>query len=171
MSKTVKQIADELGVSKQAVHQKRKAKALATALQPFTTTVDGVVYISEEGEKLLKEAFLGADRKAVDGNKFTPVDGQVDAPEHPLYAILKEELAAKNRQIEQLQAQLAEQTQINKELAQSINADRRNELAGTMQQMLSDGELAPSEPVATVETVPEPSDKPKRKGLFGWLWN
>ena len=41
MSKTVKQIADELGVSKQAVHQKRKSKELSTALQPFTTTVDG----------------------------------------------------------------------------------------------------------------------------------
>ena len=41
MSKTVKQIADELGVTKQAVHQKRKSKELSTALQPFTTTVDG----------------------------------------------------------------------------------------------------------------------------------
>ena len=41
MSKTVKQIADELGVSKQAVHQKRKSKELSTALQPFTSTVDG----------------------------------------------------------------------------------------------------------------------------------
>ena len=39
MSKTVKQIADELGVSKQAVHQKRKSKELSTALQPFTSTV------------------------------------------------------------------------------------------------------------------------------------
>ena len=36
MSKTVKQIADELGVSKQAVHQKRKSKELSTALQPLT---------------------------------------------------------------------------------------------------------------------------------------
>ena len=41
MSKTVKQIADVLGVTKQAVHQKRKSKELSTALQPFTTTVDG----------------------------------------------------------------------------------------------------------------------------------
>lgn len=63
MSKTIKQIAEEIGVSKQAVHQKRKSKALSTALQPFTTTVDGVIYISVDGEKLIKQAFFGNDRK------------------------------------------------------------------------------------------------------------
>ncbi len=52
--KTVKQIADELGVSKQAVHQKRKKEPLSTDLQPFTKTVDGVIYISVDGENLIK---------------------------------------------------------------------------------------------------------------------
>ena len=47
MSKTVKQIADDLGVSKQAVHQKRKSKELSTALQPFTSTVETVVLLSK----------------------------------------------------------------------------------------------------------------------------
>ena len=149
LGKTVKQIADELGVSKQAVHQKRKSKRLSATLQPFTTTVDGIVYIAPEGETLLKQAFLKNDTPAastVADNKFTPVDGNVDGSEHPLYAILRDELAAKNRQleakdkqIEQLQSQLAEQTQINKELAQSINADRKNELAGTIREMLPEG--------------------------------
>lgn len=68
MSKTVKQIADELGVTKQAVHQKRKSKELSTALQPFTTTVDGsftpsftppedseVVFLRGQVEKLQAE--------------------------------------------------------------------------------------------------------------------
>lgn len=39
MAKTIKQITDEIGISKQAVHQKRKSKLLSTSLQPFTTTV------------------------------------------------------------------------------------------------------------------------------------
>lgn len=171
MSKTVKQIADELGVSKQAVHQKRKAKALATALQPFTTTVDGVVYISEEGEKLLKEAFSGADRKAVDGNKFTPVDGQVDAPEHPLYAILKAELDAKNQQIAELQDELAKERQHSREQAEKLAqlADQAQRLhAGSMQQQLLP-EAGAVEDAATVEPAPEPSEPVKKKGLFGWL--
>ena len=75
MSKTVKQIADELGVTKQAVHQKRKSKELATALQPFTTMVDGVVYISVDGEELIKQAFFKHDCKQVDGSFATTVDG------------------------------------------------------------------------------------------------
>lgn len=75
MSKTVKQIADELGVSKQAVHQKRKSKELSTALQPFTSTVDGVVYISVDGENLIKQAFLKNDRKQVDDKLSSTVDG------------------------------------------------------------------------------------------------
>ena len=64
MSKTIKQIADELGVTKQAVHQKRKSKELSTALQPFTTTVDGsftppedseIVFLRGQVEKLQAE--------------------------------------------------------------------------------------------------------------------
>lgn len=164
--KTIRQIADELGVSKQAVHQKRKSKRLTAALQPFTSIVDGVVYIAPEGESLLRQAFQGSEgsvTSTVSDNNFTPVDGNVDAhvdgSEHQLYAILREELAAKNRQIEQLQAQLAEQTQINKELAQSINADRKNELAGTIREMLPEGE-----PVVAV------SEPKKKTGLFGWLF-
>ena len=172
--KTVKQIADELGVSKQAVHQKRKSKRLSATLQPFTTTVDGIVYIAPEGETLLKQAFLKNDTPAastVDDNKFTPVDGNidghVDGSEHQLYAILREELAAKNRQIEQLQAQVSELTQANKALAQSINADRQNELAGTIREMLPEGEPveAASEPVSA-----EYSEPKKKTGLLGWLF-
>lgn len=52
MSKTIRQLAEEIGVSKQAVHQKRKSKALSIDLQPFTSTVDGMVYIDSDGEKL-----------------------------------------------------------------------------------------------------------------------
>lgn len=36
--KTIKQLADEFGVSKQAIHQKRKKEPLSTRLQPFTST-------------------------------------------------------------------------------------------------------------------------------------
>lgn len=165
--KTIRQIAEELGVSKQAVHQKRKSKGLETALRPFTTTIDGTVYISPEGETLLKQAFIKPETPApstVNDNGFTPVDGHVDAPEHPLYAILREELAAKNKQIEQLQAQVSELTQANKALAQSINADRHNELAGTIREMLPEGEPA------TVDAEPAPAEPKKKAGLFGWLF-
>jgi len=55
--KTIKQIADEIGVSKQAVYKRVKG-SLHTVIAPYAHTVDGVVYISEQGENLIIEAFL-----------------------------------------------------------------------------------------------------------------
>ena len=39
--KTIRQIADEIGVSKQAVFKKIKHEPLSTSLQGLTATVDG----------------------------------------------------------------------------------------------------------------------------------
>ena len=116
MAKTIKQIADEIGVSKQAVHQKRKSKALSTALQPFTTTVDGIVYISVDGEKLIKQAFAREDRK----QECKQIDGSF-TPETVLYDMLKRELEIKNKQIKELNERLVEsQKLINRQ--QHLNA-------------------------------------------------
>jgi len=41
VSKTIKEIAEEIGVSKQAVFKKMKREPLSTGLQGLTTTVDG----------------------------------------------------------------------------------------------------------------------------------
>lgn len=169
--KTVKQIADELGVSKQAVHQKRKSKRLSSTLQSFTTTVDGIVYIAPEGEALLKQAFLRNETPAastVDDNKFTPVDGnvdgRVDGSEHQLYAILREELAAKNRQIEQLQADLAEERKHSREQAKELAllAEQAQALhAGTIKtHLLPEGE--PTE----IDADPAPAEPKKKAGIF-----
>ena len=166
--KTIRQIAEELGVSKQAVHQKRKSKGLETALQPFTTTIEGTIYIAPEGEVLLKQAFLKPETPAsstVNVNSFTPVDGRVDGSEHPLYAILKAELEAKNRQleakdkqIEQLQIDLAEERKHSREQADqlAVLAARAQDLhAGTIKTQLP--EIA--------ESASEPSE-PKKKPSF-----
>lgn len=54
--KTIRQIADEIGVSKQAVYKRYKGK-LYTACAPYAHTVQGVLYLSEQAETL--------DRKSV----------------------------------------------------------------------------------------------------------
>lgn len=150
--KTVKQIADDLGVSKQAVHQKRKSGALAKALQPFTTTENGVVYISVDGENLLKQAFLASSRKEV-ADKQSETNRQQD---EDILAVLKATIDTLQGQLAVKDAQIAELTQANKALAQSINADRHNALAGTLQPMLEAAD-------------PEPSAEPKKPGFFAWL--
>lgn len=55
--KTIKQIADEIGVSKQAVQQKIKKEPLATSLKELSATVDGVIHINIDGQTLIKSTF------------------------------------------------------------------------------------------------------------------
>lgn len=174
MSKTIKQIADELGVSKQAVHQKRKSEALSTALQPFTTTVDGVVYISVDGEKLLKQAFLKQNEPQPSTstvNEFTPVDGHVDGQEHPLYTILREQLATLNKQLDEKDSQIKQlQKDLETERQHSREqSDKFAELAkgaqqlhaGSIKQQLGAGSPAHGEEVTIdAEPVDPPAEEP-----------
>ena len=118
MSKTVKQIADELGVSKQAVHQKRKSKELSTALQPFTSTVDGVVYISVDGENLIKQAFLKNDRKQVDDKLSSTVDGSFTPSFTPPE---DSEVVFLRGQVEKLQAELEKERELYIRLNEKYN--------------------------------------------------
>ena len=55
--KTIRQIADEIGVSKQAVYKRFKGK-LHTVCAPYAHTEQGVLYIEEQGETLIKQDFL-----------------------------------------------------------------------------------------------------------------
>ena len=131
--KTIRQIADEIGVSKQAVHQKRKSKELSTALQPFTSTVDGVVYISVDGEKLIKQAFSKSERKQVDGSFTSTVDGSF-TPEND------EEIKFLRAQVERLQAELEKEREHNRETDRQL-LDTLNKLAES-QAALSAGQAA-----------------------------
>lgn len=140
--KTIKQIAEELGVSKQAVHQKRKNRLLSTALQPFTSTVDGIVYITVDGETLIKQAFSDTERKHVDVNEPTTVDGSVYRVLQTTIDTLQEQLAVKDKLIDSQSRQIDELTVAVRVQAESIGADRKNELAVTLlngQQLVDNG--------------------------------
>lgn len=127
MSKTIRQIAEELGVSKQAVHQKRKSKELSTALQPFTSIVDGVVYISVDGENLIKQAFSNVNCKPIDDNQTSTIYTRVDSD---IYGILKDTIDTLQEQLNVKDKQISELTETIKTQAQSINAYQQKELAG-----------------------------------------
>ena len=55
--KTIRQIADEIGVSKQTVYKRFKGK-LQHVCAPYAHTINGVLYVEEKGEKLIKQDFL-----------------------------------------------------------------------------------------------------------------
>jgi len=99
--KSIKQIADGLGVSKQAVYKRVKG-SLRTVVAPYAHTIDGVLYIEEQGETLINQAF----KKNAVANTY----GNRSMYEHTEYAlvcgnfqsnlnVLHEQLAEKDKQI------------------------------------------------------------------------
>ena len=55
--KTIRTLAGEIGVTKQAIFQKMKKEPLASSLNNLTTRVGGIVYVYPEGEGMIKEQF------------------------------------------------------------------------------------------------------------------
>lgn len=128
MSKTIKQLADEIGVSKQAIHQKRKTEPLSTALQPFTETINGVVYISVDGEILIKQAFSTTNHKQVDNNKSENIDSDVYTILKTTIDTLQGQLNIKDKQLENKDKQIEE---LNSRLAESLElVDKAQNLHG-----------------------------------------
>lgn len=157
--KTIREIADEIGVSKQAVFKKIKREPLSTSLRGLTSTVDGRLTVSVDGEKLIKQAFS----QDVPSTNHQLVDGQVDGPVDGMIAVLQAtidtlqgQLEVKDRQIEQ-QAQTITRLSDALVAAQQTAAAAQALHAGTMHQQLLTGEAG-----ADRESQ-EPAQKPKQK--------
>ena len=116
--KTIRQIADEIGVSKQAVYKRYKGK-LHTVCAPYAHTEQGVLYLSEQAETLIKQDFLKDDRSigahtdthTERSNGAVPEQSQEAGVVAVLQATintLQGQLSVKDQQIEELNARLAE---------------------------------------------------------------
>jgi len=125
MSKTIRQIADDLGVSKQAVQQKIKKEPLASALRQFKTMNGNTIVIEEQGITLINVAFSTSEN-----------DKQTTTNDNDIVEFLKEQLREKDRQLAEKDKHISELIATNKAQAQSINADRHVELAGAIHQQL-----------------------------------
>lgn len=129
--KTIKQIAGEIGVSKQAVQKRISREPLCTSIQPYIYMEVGTKYIDETGEKLIKEAFEGKVYTTVADNEPIDKAETVDTV-HTLINMLQNELDVKNKQIQELTAAL-ENTTASLHAAQVLHA-------GTMQNRLEPGD-------------------------------
>ena len=154
--KTIRQIADEIGVSKQAVFKKIKREPLSTSLQGLTATVDSKLMVEVDGEKLIKQAFSEIAPSTTTNQLTGAVDGLVDAPSTKneekmaevdgVISVLKAtidtlqgQLEVKDRQIEQ-QAQTIIRLTDTLAAAQQTAAAAQALHAGTIQQQLLTGE-------------------------------
>lgn len=130
MSKTIKQIADEIGVSKQAVQKRIAREPLYTSLYPYISTKKGTKYIVEAGETLIKQAFQEKTATTQNSDVADNVHTQVA---DSVYTILQRELDSKNQIIEQQQQSIRELTSALENTTASLQAAQALH-AGTLQQ-------------------------------------
>lgn len=136
--KTIREIADEIGVSKQAVFKKIKREPLSTSLRGLTSTVDGRLTVSVDGEKLIKQAFS----QDVPSTNHQLVDGQVDGPVDGMIAVLQATIDTLQGQLEVKDRQIEQQAQTITRLSDALAAVQQTAAAaqalhaGTMQQQL-----------------------------------
>lgn len=90
--KTIRQIAKEIGVSKQAVYKRYKGKLYKTVL-PYARLVSDTIYILEQGETIIKQDFL---------QNGAPYGAHTEYAQDMLVLMLQNELDIKNKQIEEL---------------------------------------------------------------------
>lgn len=143
--KTVRQIAEEIGVSKQAVFKKIKREPLSTGLRGLTSTVDGRLMVSVDGENLIKSAFL----PQVPSTYCQPVDSLVDVPSTEvdgLISVLQATIDTLQGQLETKDRQIEQQAQTITHLTEALAAAQQTAAAaqalhaGTMKQQLISGE-------------------------------
>lgn len=138
MGKTIKQVADELGVSKQAVWQRvKRTKDLADMLSEHSRTVNGRVYIDEELEQSIKTLYLSIRVDETSVNKGRDVD--------ETSARVDETSVNKDRDVDETSARVYE-TSVNKgrdvdETAPAVDETSVNtadsKLLNTLQQTVS----------------------------------
>ena len=127
MSKTIKQIADELGVSKQAVQKRLSREPLCTTVAPYISTINGTKYIDVAGETFVKSAFKkisidtlsidkSIDKNVENASSIDKTSASIDKNKENIGVveilqstidILKGQLDSKDEQFRILQSQLA----------------------------------------------------------------
>ena len=107
--KTIKELADEIGVSKQAVWQKIK-KESSIDLRQFTSKKGNTVYVDVDGQKVIKNAFFNKtstkkrqQKVFVDDNGDNSVDDNPEGNEEILFLRnLVSELQSEKKELHKL---------------------------------------------------------------------
>jgi len=101
--KIIRQIAKEIGVTRQAVYYKINRPPLSEQLQSFVSKENGVLTVSEYGETLIKQAFLTNGCQACSPTVDTSFDTLTKLLCSTIET-LNDQLIIKDKQIESLTA-------------------------------------------------------------------
>jgi IS30 family transposase len=169
--KTIRELADELGVSKQAIWQKIKRDA-SIDLRQFTSTKGNTVYVDVDGQKAIKSMFSNnsstryrQQKDDVDDNKKDAVDEQ---DEVKFLRNLVSEIQSEKKELHKLLDQQQRLALQDKQLLEEYKAEIKDLKALTMAPH-DDGEKE-----VTSDKQPEPENstsesqpKPKKWWRFG----
>ena len=166
MPKTIRELADELGVSKQAIWQKIKRDA-SIDLRQFTSTKGNTVYVDVDGQKAIKAMFSNnsstryrQQKDDVDDNKKDAVDGQ---DEVKFLRNLVSEIQSEKKELHKLLDQQQRLALQDKQLLEEYKAEIKDLKALTMaphddgeKEVTSDKQSEPE------NSTPESQPKPKK---------
>ena len=169
--KTIRELADELGVSKQAIWQKIKRDA-SIDLRQFTSTKGNTVYVDVDGQKAIKAMFSNdsstryrQQKDDVDDNKKDAVDGQ---DEVKFLRNLVLEIQSEKKELHKLLDQQQRLALQDKQLLEEYKAEIKDLKALTMaphddgeKEVTSDKQPEPE------NSTPESQPKPKKWWRFG----
>ena len=171
MPKTIRELADELGVSKQAIWQKIKRDA-SIDLRQFTSTKGNTVYVDVDGQKAIKAMFSNdsstryrQQKDDVDDNKKDAGDGQ---DEVKFLRNLVSEIQSEKKELHKLLDQQQRLALQDKQLLEEYKAEIKDLKALTMaphddgeKEVTSDKQPEPE------NSTPESQPKPKKWWRFG----
>jgi len=162
--KTIAQIAKDIGVQRQSVYRKIKAKPLSLELQQYIVTRDGVTYVSDMGQTIVYKAFEKLNTSQSDNKRQSQGDNKRQEGDSDVTVLLKETILAlqgqldvKDKQIERMQAETERLTSALENVTESLKASQVLH-AGTMQNQLTDGST----------THPEDESVPGGRGWRFW---
>jgi len=96
--KTIRTLAGEIGVTKQAVFQRMKKEPLASGLNSLITKIGGTVYVCSEGENLIKSQFYKTQKSF----EVTQMDDDLADTMRESLKTLQGQLTKRDRQLDLL---------------------------------------------------------------------
>ncbi|MHA4749929.1 RepB-like protein [Enterococcus faecium] len=167
--KTIKEIADEIGVSKQAVWQKIK-KESSIDLRQFTSKKGNTVYVDVDGQKAIKNAFFNKtstkkrqQKVFVDDNVNDSIDSVSEEKEEILFLRnLVSELQLEKKEIHKLLDQQQRLALQDKKLLEEYK-EEINELKSLMVPVREDEKESVARKSNDIDKIKEEPEKKNKK--------
>lgn len=171
MAKSIKQLAEDIGVSKTAIRKKIENLGLRECLQKSGNQF----VVGEEVEHLIKQAF----EKKIENRSQTKTETETETESKienldvsEIFSLLKAELEEKNRQIAVLEQQLTKAQQLIDQ-AQQLHAVDVQKIRELEQKERENNDLEETEPVTepetTSEVLVESMQREKESKILNWF--